>query len=210
VLSCDVKIDTPPRAGLPRTPTLDNPPSRSIPFHYGNFHPCNMLQTFRVSPFPASLSQKQGGRVATGQTNPRNSSFASVAIPGGLSAFWPLRTLRLCGESFFLPARTYFLFSFCAHHSSPTTHHFSCFSQTVDHRSTNTHRVQIQWHTVPPEEACGKLIFRCNAGLTYWEHVLILVSSLQATLLDRGVEQTLFDNLIDVPESVRPIHRLRA
>ena len=60
------------------------------------------------------------------------------------------------------------------------------------------------------EEACGKLIFGCNAGLTYWRRVLILVSSLVTTLLDRGVEQTLFDNLIDVPESVRLIHRLRA
>ena len=54
------------------------------------------------------------------------------------------------------------------------------------------------------EEACGKLNFGCNAVLTIWRGLLILVSSLQATLLDRGVEQTLFDNLIDVPESVRP------
>jgi hypothetical protein len=60
------------------------------------------------------------------------------------------------------------------------------------------------------EEACGKLILGCNAGLTYTKRVLILVSSLQATLLDRGVEQTLFDNLIDVPESVRPHSSLRA
>ena len=54
------------------------------------------------------------------------------------------------------------------------------------------------------EEACGKPNFGCNAVLTYSERMLILVSSLEATLLDRGVEQTLFDNLIDVPESVRP------
>jgi hypothetical protein len=57
---------------------------------------------------------------------------------------------------------------------------------------------------VGAEEACGKLNFGCNAVLTYSERMLILVSSLEATLLDRGVEQTLFDNLIDVPESVRP------
>ena len=62
----------------------------------------------------------------------------------------------------------------------------------------------IEGDRVEAEEACGKLIFRCNAGLTYRERMLILVSSLEATLLDRGVEQTLFDNLIDVPESVRP------
>ena len=60
------------------------------------------------------------------------------------------------------------------------------------------------------EEACGKLIFGCNGVLTYSERMLILVSSLEATLLDRGVEQTLFDNLIDVPESVRPHSSLRA
>ena len=60
------------------------------------------------------------------------------------------------------------------------------------------------------EEECGKLKFGCNAGLTYWKRVLILVSSLQATLLDREAEQTLFDNLIDVPESVRPHSSLRA
>jgi len=54
------------------------------------------------------------------------------------------------------------------------------------------------------------LNFGSNGVLTYSERMLILVSSLEATLLDRGVEQTLFDNLIDVPESVRLIHRLRA
>ena len=69
------------------------------------------------------------------------------------------------------------------------------------------HRVGIEEDREGAEEACGKVRFGCNAGLTYWERVLILVSSLQATLLDRGVEQTLFDNLIDVPESVRLIHR---
>ena len=72
------------------------------------------------------------------------------------------------------------------------------------------HRVRIEEDRVEAEEECGKLNLACNAGLTYWERVLILVSSLEATLLDRGVEQTLFDNLIDVPESVRLIHRLRA
>ena len=60
------------------------------------------------------------------------------------------------------------------------------------------------------EETCGKLKFGCNGVLTYSERMLILVSSLEATLLDRGVEQTLFDNLIDVPESVRPDSSLRA
>ena len=60
------------------------------------------------------------------------------------------------------------------------------------------------------EEECGKLNFGCNGELTYWKRMLILVSSLQATLLDRGVEQTLFDNLIDVPESVRTHSSLRA
>jgi hypothetical protein len=64
--------------------------------------------------------------------------------------------------------------------------------------------LEIEGDSGGAEEACGKLIFGGNAGLTYWERMLILVSSLQATLLDRGVEQTLFDNLIDVPESVRP------
>ena len=54
------------------------------------------------------------------------------------------------------------------------------------------------------EEGCGKLKFCSNGVLTYSERMLILVSSLEATLQDRGVEQTLFDNRIDVPESVRP------
>ena len=70
--------------------------------------------------------------------------------------------------------------------------------------------MEIEGDSVGAEEACGKLILGGNAGLTYWKRMLILVSSLEATLLDRGVEQTLFDNLIDVPESVRLIHRLRA
>jgi len=60
------------------------------------------------------------------------------------------------------------------------------------------------------EEACGKVKFGCNGVLTFWWGLLILVSSLEATLLDRGVEQTLFDNLIDVPESVRTHSSLRA
>jgi hypothetical protein len=60
------------------------------------------------------------------------------------------------------------------------------------------------------EEECGKLKFGCNGVLTFWAGLLILVSSLQATLLDREAEQTLFDNLIDVPESVRPRSSLRA
>ncbi len=72
------------------------------------------------------------------------------------------------------------------------------------------HHLEIEGDNVEAEEACGKLIFRCNGVLTYSERVLILVSSLEATLLDRGVEQTLFDNLIDVPESVRPHSSLRA
>ena len=72
------------------------------------------------------------------------------------------------------------------------------------------HRVGIEGDMEGAEEACGKLDFGCNAVLTIWWGLLILVSSLQATLLDRGVEQTLFDNLIDVPESVRPHSSLRA
>src|ERR1700751_243397 len=66
------------------------------------------------------------------------------------------------------------------------------------------HRMEIEGDSEGAEEACGKLIFGCNGVLTYPERMLILVSSLVTTLLDRGVEQTLFDNLIDVPESVRP------
>ena len=66
------------------------------------------------------------------------------------------------------------------------------------------HRMAIEGDRDEAEEACGKLIFGCNGVLTYSERMLILVSSLVTTLLDRGVEQTLFDNLIDVPESVRP------
>jgi len=72
------------------------------------------------------------------------------------------------------------------------------------------HQLEIEGDSVAAEEACGKLNFGCNGVLTYSERVLILVSSLEATLLDRGVEQTLFDNLIDVPESVRPHSSLRA
>ena len=72
------------------------------------------------------------------------------------------------------------------------------------------HRVGIEEDRGRAEEECGKLNFACNALLTFSRGLLILVSSLEATLLDRGVEQTLFDNLIDVPESVRLIHRLRA
>ncbi len=72
------------------------------------------------------------------------------------------------------------------------------------------HRLEIEEDRDEAEEECGKLILVCNGVLTYSERMLILVSSLEATLLDRGVEQTLFDNLIDVPESVRLIHRLRA
>jgi hypothetical protein len=64
--------------------------------------------------------------------------------------------------------------------------------------------VKIEGDSGSSEETCGKLKFGCNGVLTYSERMLILVSSLVTTLLDRGVEQTLFDNLIDVPESVRP------
>jgi len=66
------------------------------------------------------------------------------------------------------------------------------------------HHLEIEGDSAEAEEACGKLILACNGVLTFWRGLLILVSSLEATLLDRGVEQTLFDNLIDVPESVRP------
>jgi len=66
------------------------------------------------------------------------------------------------------------------------------------------HHLEIEGDSGASEETCGKLKFGCNGVLTYSEPMLILVSSLVTTLLDRGVEQTLFDNLIDVPESVRP------
>jgi hypothetical protein len=72
------------------------------------------------------------------------------------------------------------------------------------------HQLEIKEDSARAEETCGKLEFGCNGVLTYSEPMLILVSSLEATLLDRGVEQTLFDNLIDVPESVRPHSSLRA
>jgi hypothetical protein len=72
------------------------------------------------------------------------------------------------------------------------------------------HSMGIEGDSETAEEACGKLNLGCNAVLTFWRGLLILVSSLEATLLDRGVEQTLFDNLIDVPESVRPHSSLRA
>jgi hypothetical protein len=70
--------------------------------------------------------------------------------------------------------------------------------------------VEIEGDSGEAVEACGKLNFVCNAVLTISRGLLILGSSLQATLLDRGVEHTLFDNLIDVPESVRPHSSLRA
>jgi hypothetical protein len=76
--------------------------------------------------------------------------------------------------------------------------------------SRRRHHLETEGDRWEAEEACGKLNFGCNAGLTFWRSLLILGSSLQATLLDRGVEQTLFDNLIDVPESVRPYSSLRA
>ena len=43
-------------------------------------------------------------------------------------------------------------------------------------------------------ETCGKEKFPCNRVLTFRGGMLILVSSLEATLLDREAEQTLFDN----------------
>lgn len=67
--------------------------------------------------------------------------------------------------------------------------------------------MEIEGDSGASEETCGKIKFSRNAVLTYSGRMLILVSSLVTTLLDRGVEQTLFDNLIDVPESVRLIHR---
>jgi hypothetical protein len=70
--------------------------------------------------------------------------------------------------------------------------------------SWRLHHLQIEGDSEASEEACGKLNLGCNAVLTISRGLLVLVSSLEATLLDRGVEQTLFDNLIDVPESVRP------
>jgi hypothetical protein len=70
--------------------------------------------------------------------------------------------------------------------------------------------VGIEEDSGSAEESCGKLILGCNGVLTFTRSLLILVSSLQATLLDREAEQTLFDNLIDVPESVRPHSSLRA
>ncbi len=64
VLRWYVKIELQRPAVPPCTSTLENEASRSIPFRNGNSCPCNMLQSFSVSPFPASLTQKQGGRVA--------------------------------------------------------------------------------------------------------------------------------------------------
>ena len=84
----------------------------------------------------------------------------------------------------------------------------SAYRENAEKRSG--HRVAMEGDRGAPEEACGKLNFVWNAVLTFWWGLLILVSSLEATLLDRGVEQTLFDNLIDVPESVRPHSSLRA
>ena len=72
------------------------------------------------------------------------------------------------------------------------------------------HQLEIEGDSGTAEEACGKLNLGCNGVLTYSERVLVLVSSLEATLLDRGVEQTLFDNRYDVPESVRPHSGFRA
>ena len=43
-------------------------------------------------------------------------------------------------------------------------------------------------------EGCGKEEFVWIGVLTIREGMLILVSSLEATLLDREAEQTLFDN----------------
>ena len=57
-----VKIEPPCCAGPSCAPTIENALYSSDPFHFGNFRSCNMLQTFPVSPFTASLSQKQGGR----------------------------------------------------------------------------------------------------------------------------------------------------
>ncbi len=47
------------------------------------------------------------------------------------------------------------------------------------------HPAQIQLHAAAPEEACGKPKFPRNRVLTFSRGVLILVSSLVATLLDR-------------------------
>ena len=57
-----VKIEPPSCAGPSCAPTIENALYSSDPFHFGNFRSCNMLQTFPVSPFAASLSQKRGGR----------------------------------------------------------------------------------------------------------------------------------------------------
>jgi hypothetical protein len=49
-----------------------------------------------------------------------------------------------------------------------------------------------------------------NRVLTFPLSLLLLESSLVATLQDREAEQTLFDNRYDVPESVRPHSGFRA
>jgi hypothetical protein len=49
-----------------------------------------------------------------------------------------------------------------------------------------------------------------NRVLTFLLSLLVLESSLVATLQDREAEQTLFDNRYDVPESVRPHSGFRA
>jgi hypothetical protein len=204
MLSCRVKIGPPPRAVLPCTPSMEKAPSRSISFCNGNFPPCNMLQSFSVSPFAASLSQKQGG----GGYWSYQSKFTATGLKIG--------HYRQTNRPAFSPGWTMVAgFSYLA---LITAHQSRCAERggikPPLHEEISAmrrrHGVRIEEDRVVAEEACGKLIFGCNAGLTYWERMLILVSSLVTTLLDRGVEQTLFDNLIDVPESVRLIHRLRA
>jgi hypothetical protein len=56
------------------------------------------------------------------------------------------------------------------------------------------HLTDIQRDAVVAEEECGKAKKLRNRVLTYSRGMLILVSSLVATLQDREAEQTLFDN----------------
>lgn len=56
------------------------------------------------------------------------------------------------------------------------------------------HRAGIEGDRREAEEGCGKAKESGNGVLTYWVGMLILMSSLVATLQDREAEQTLFDN----------------
>jgi hypothetical protein len=94
VLSLDVKIDLQRRTDLPCAPTIEYALSCPEPFHFGNFLLCNMLHNSPVSPFPASLSQKQGGSGCWSYHSkaPISNPSATLRAGGGLhnssQKFW--------------------------------------------------------------------------------------------------------------------------